>query len=113
MVQELVQADCNVSFDLRAFKRWNLPVDIVLPPPSPTQSSFQGSSGSGESSLGLSGQRSLASLRSFDSSLLDARDVKQRINDQLKDAPAWWLLEIIPTRYPVLTRKGKWVKKIR
>jgi len=55
MVQELVQADCDVLFD---FKRWNLPVDIVLSPPSPSQSSFQGSSRSGESSVGLNGQRS-------------------------------------------------------
>ncbi|KAN0111562.1 Uncharacterized alpha/beta hydrolase domain (DUF2235) domain containing protein [Russula decolorans] len=112
MIQELIQADCGVLFDPRAFKRWNLPVDIVRPPPSPSQSSFQGSSGSGESSLGLSVQQSLASLRSYDSSLLDARDVEQRINDQLHDARVWWLLEIIPTRYPMLTKKGKWVKKI-
>lgn len=113
MIQELIQADCGVLFDPRAFKRWNLPVDIVLPPPSPSQSSFQGSSGSGESNLGLSVQRSLASMRSYDSSLLDARDVEQRINDQLHDARAWWILEIIPTRYPIFTKKGTWVKKIR
>jgi hypothetical protein len=31
----------------------------------------------------------------------------------LHDARVWWLLEIIPTRYPMLTKKGKWVKKIR
>jgi hypothetical protein len=113
MIQELIQADCGILFDPRAFKRWNLPVDIVRPPPSPSQSSFQGSSGGGESSLGLSGQQSLASMRSYDSSLLDARDVEQRINDQLNDAPVWWLLEIIPTRYPKLTKKGKWVKRIK
>jgi len=115
MIQELIQADCGVLFDqgLRAFERWNLPVGIVRPPPSPSQSSFQGSSGSGESSLGLSGQQSLASLRSYDSGSLDARDVEERINDQLKDARVWWLLEIIPTRYPILTKKGTWAKKIR
>lgn len=114
MIQELVEADCGVLFDLNAFDRWNLPTDIVLsPPPSPSQSSFQSSSTSGESSMGLSAPRSLASLRSYNSSLLDATDVEQRINDQLKDARIWWLLEIIPTKHPVLTKKGKWVKRIR
>jgi hypothetical protein len=112
MVQELVQADCGVLFDLRVFDRWNLPVNIVQPPPSPSQPSFLGSSGSGESSVGLSGQQSLASMRSFDSSVLDARDVEENINDQLDKARVWWLLEIIPTKQPVLTKKG-WVKKLR
>ena len=29
VIQELVQADCDVLFDLRTFDRWNLPVHIV------------------------------------------------------------------------------------
>ena len=62
--------------------------------------------------MGLNGQQSLASMRSYDSSLLDARDVNQKINDQLKDVPVWWFLEIIPTKHLVL-KEGKWVKKIR
>lgn len=109
MVQELVQADCGVSFDSEALKRWRLPNDIVLSPPSPSHPAFRGSSrGSGESSVGLSGQPSLASLRSHDS---DARDVQEKINDQLKSARLWRLLEIIPTRYPVY-ENDRWVKKM-
>jgi hypothetical protein len=81
MIQELVQADCGVLFNLRTFKRWHIPVDIVRPPRSSGGSSLQGPSGSGESSVGLSVQPSLPSLRSFDSSLLDTKDVEQKIND--------------------------------
>jgi hypothetical protein len=114
MIQEIVQADCGVLFDLRVstFKRWKLHPDIARPPSSPSQSSFLSPSGSGESSVGLSGQRSMASMRSHDSSLLDARDVEEKANDQLKKAPVWWLLEVIPTRYPVL-RGDTSVKTIR
>ncbi len=113
MIQELVQADCGILLNLSAFNRWHIPKDIVRAPRSSGGSSLQGPSGSGESSVGLSVQPSLPSLRSYDSSLLDAEDVKQKINDQLNDAPVWWLLEIIPTKHPVLTRKGKLVPKIR
>jgi hypothetical protein len=116
MIQEIVQADCGILFDLRAFDRWKLPHELARPPPS-RESSFQGSSGSGESSVGLSGQQSLASMRSFDSSSRDAKDVEVKIRDELKRAPAWKLLEIVPTRFPFLKKKKngnlKWVKKIR
>jgi hypothetical protein len=108
-----VRADCGVLFDPKAFERWHIPADIAQITPSPSLSTFQGLGGGDESGVEMNGQVSRESLRSYDSDLLDAKDVEQRINDQLKDAPVWWLLEIIPTRYPFMTRQGKWVKKIR
>jgi hypothetical protein len=112
MIQEIVQADCGISFDEKALDHWKLPREIIARPPPSRESSVQGSSRSGESSVGLSGQQSLASLRSFDSSSLDAKDVKVKIRDEMKRAPAWRLLEFIPTKYSVW-KDGKWVNEIR
>jgi hypothetical protein len=113
MIQELVRADCGVLFDLEAFDRWHIPKNIAQTP-SPSRSTSLSPIGGVGGRVETNGQGSQDSLRSHDSSLLDAEDVEQRINDQLKDARVWWLLEIIPTRYPFMTRKGgKWVKRLR
>ncbi|KAA1469715.1 hypothetical protein DENSPDRAFT_638958 [Dentipellis sp. KUC8613] len=41
----------------------------------------------------------------------EAEDVVQPINDELKLAPLWWLLEIVPTKYAWQDPSGKWITK--
>ncbi|TFY66446.1 hypothetical protein EVG20_g4650 [Dentipellis fragilis] len=41
----------------------------------------------------------------------EAEDVVQPINDELKLAPLWWLLEVVPTKYAWQNPSGKWITK--
>lgn len=92
MLQEVVRAECSILFDFDAFARWNLPITIGRGPYIPTSQPANQASGSGSGS-----------------NQADALDIVQPMHDQLKEVPAWWLLEIVPTSYTYQTPKDKWV----
>lgn len=83
MIEEVVRAQCQISFDHGALERLGVPPTVK--PEYPAAPVNQDGTG------GHSDER-------------HAQDAVQRMSDELKKAPLWWILEILPTSY---TRRNK------
>jgi hypothetical protein len=106
MIQELVRADCGILFDVDAFARWNIHItSIAEPPPLQSPQTLQEPAENNDLiKLGKSPGTDVCDLKSQ-----VIRDLGQKIEDQLKNIPLWWLLEIFPTTYRFLDHiSGKW-----
>ncbi|KAI0308353.1 hypothetical protein B0F90DRAFT_162350 [Multifurca ochricompacta] len=112
MIKELLDADCGVLFNLSAFGRWNLDVNLVQPQLS-TASQSQLTSQGLDQNRGLTNRakgrenQSQASLSTYE--LEDLKDLQQKPIDQLEKKPIsmWWFLEIIPTTFTFTNPLGE------
>jgi hypothetical protein len=94
MIEQLVSAECQILFDWDAFDRWHIPrVTAQYKDPSPPKGECATSD---DAPPGEGDER-------------DAQDAIQKITDQLKVNPLWWILEIFPTSYTYRNAHGKWV----
>jgi hypothetical protein len=87
MIEQIVDTDCPVMFDLAAFKRWHIPVTIATPQPR---------NGNGA-----------------ESNQQDILDVAQPMADPLKRNLLWWLLETTPMSYAFQNPQDEWVTRWR
>ncbi|KAH9070710.1 hypothetical protein EDB83DRAFT_359405 [Lactarius deliciosus] len=99
MIQEAMRADCGIQFDMPSFARWNIPI-AVGQDPSTSDAPSQGHGGN---------DGSVTEGSVTESNPADALDIAQPIHDDLQQAPAWWLLEIIPTQFTYQNTQDKWV----
>jgi hypothetical protein len=89
MIQELMRSDCGVLFDFAAFDRWDIPQAIVQQDKCPSGTTSDNGPGAGGNAV-------------------DAPDAVEKIHDQLKRQPLWWILEILPLKYVYQDDDGKW-----
>ena len=88
MIEQIVRSECDILFDFGAFDRWNIPRTIGLHK-CPSGSTSEEGSGAG-------------------SNTQDTQDAVQKITDQLKKMPLWWILEILPLKYVYQDKHGGW-----
>jgi len=94
MIEQIVSAECQILFDWDAFERWHIPrVTAQYKDPSPPKGECATSD---DAPPGEGDER-------------DAQDAIQKITDQLKVNPLWWILEIFPTSYTYRNAHEKWV----
>jgi hypothetical protein len=86
MIEQIVRAECDILFDFAAFDRWNIPRTIG-------QHKY-GSTSENGSGAGSNTQ--------------EAGDAVQKITDQLKKQPLWWILEILPLKYMYQGDHDRW-----
>jgi hypothetical protein len=87
MIEQIVDTDCPIMFDLAAFGRWNIPQAIARDQPP---------NGNGA-----------------ESNQQDNLDVVQRISDPLKRNLSWWFLETTPMSYTFQNPQDEWVTRWR
>jgi hypothetical protein len=106
MVQETVRAHCGLLFDYEAFGKCNIPITFGKDIHPPTSLAANQASGSGTGTGGV-----------VTEDQVDAVDVMQHRNDQLRKNPFWWIPEILRTSYTYQVHdvedKYKWVTKWR
>ena len=86
MVEQIVRSGSPILFDFEAFDRWHIPRTIGQ--------HGHPSGSTGENRPGEDG---------------DKQDAVQKITDQLKKQPLWWILEILPMKYMYQNKHGKWI----
>lgn len=86
-----MHADCHILFNYDAFHRWHIPRTI----------------GQRNCSSPAKGDGPPAS-ENGDDGVIDKQDAVQKITDELRKNPLWWILEIFPTSYTYQNAKGKW-----
>ena len=95
MIEQIMDSDCPIIFDFDAFDKWHIPRTI----------------GQNNYSLAFQPNRQGASASEDgpggDSATEDEHDAVQKITDELKRNPLWWILEFFSTSYQ--NWKGKWV----
>ncbi|KAH9962729.1 hypothetical protein BGW80DRAFT_1354174 [Lactifluus volemus] len=85
MIEQIVDTDCPIMFDLAAFDRWSIPVAIATHQPrngNDTESNQQ-----------------------------DTRDVEQSMTDPLKRNLLWWFFETTPMSYTFQNPQDEWVTR--
>ena len=96
MIEQIMDSDCPIVFDFYAFDKWHIPRTI----------------GQNNYSLAFQPNRQGASASedepapAGDNATEDKQDAVQKITDELRRTPLWWILENLPTYQ---SRKGKWV----
>jgi hypothetical protein len=93
MIQQIVEADCSILFDWDAFARWNIPT---------TLGELKGTYQPQEQGATTTEERSEVNSQV-------AQDAVQRIYDQLKRMPLWWILEFIPFSFTYQNQEDKWI----
>jgi hypothetical protein len=91
MIEQIALTECEILFDYDAFDRWHIPHAVGQH----TYSSPAKGAGSPTSENGFSGD-------------IDKEDAVQKITDELRRKPLWWILEIFPMPYKYQNKK-KWV----
>ena len=86
MIEQIVRSECHILFDFEAFDRWHIPRIIGQ------HGYLSGSTGENRPEV--------------DS---DRQDAVQKITDQLKKQPLWWILEILPMKYMYQNEDRKWI----
>jgi hypothetical protein len=94
MIDEIMRADCHILFDLDASEQLHIPRTI-------------GQNDDSSQPDGQSAHR--ADEPREDNATEDEQDAVQKVTDELKYNPLWWLAEILPISYTYQNRKGKWV----
>lgn len=107
MIEQIVGADCPIQFDLSVFRRWKVPVAIVQ---QGYPSLSQGKSAPKSRERDGDGE---GDGYGVDTDQQDAQDVVQRMDDELKANPAWWILEIFPMSYSFQDAQDKWTTRWR
>ncbi|KAH9964161.1 hypothetical protein BC827DRAFT_1128153 [Russula dissimulans] len=95
MIEQIVEADCQILFDWDAFARWHIPTAL------------------GQHKSTCQPQDEGATTTEAGSEVVidpqDAEDAIRRIYDQLKRIPLWWILEFIPFSFTYQNQDNKWV----
>ena len=84
MIEEVVRARCQISFDDGALERLGVPLTVKQEEYLAAPTNQNGAGGNSDEH--------------------HVQDAMQNISDELKKAPFWWILEVLPTSY---TRRNK------
>jgi hypothetical protein len=87
MIEEVLRARCHISFDHAALERLGVPLTIIKQqyPAAPANQDEAGEH----------------------NDEFHARDAVQKMSDELKKVPLWWILEVLPTSYSRRNKCGE------
>lgn len=119
MVKQVVRAQCGIIFDSDALHAANIPDSVftgpgfpVTPPPREKRwPGKQAGSSTGHGSNVSAGARPSSSDEDCEQPRpvgLDRQHAVQPLHDELRRAPLWWLLEVLPMSYNWQEPNGRW-----
>ena len=116
MVKQVVLSQCGILFDHAALRRADIDIStiVITDPHQPTVGDFwKKGSKVPKSPSTESGREDADSHDDQDAAELwpSDQDVLADCHDALKGRKAWWMLEILPTKYAWQEANGKWNAK--
>lgn len=123
MLREIVHSQCGIQFDDGALTSAGIPLSMLglesnasRSPTSSEPGRLSAEVGPGSSTKSATGaQVSQLSVYPTDTEAAkdDALDAVQPLHDELKSAPLWWVLEVIPFFVSWQDEKGVWHRAFR